>query len=133
MRCLSSLPVLTILSFSRVLVISTGAEDPPAPASMPTKPSSLLVKNIKLLATFDKEHGDIKNAAIYVEGPEIVWVGQMGSLPEHYQKASQEVDLSECVVIPGAVSGRAMSLTLYRSKLGLPGCVADTCLKMQLG
>lgn len=68
---------------------------------MPAEDQTLLVKNIKLLATFTEEHGDIQNAAIYVVGPQIEWVGDMASLPAHYQTASQVVDLSECVVIPG--------------------------------
>ncbi|KAK9802882.1 hypothetical protein WJX73_000650 [Symbiochloris irregularis] len=82
---------------------------------MPARQRSLLVKNIKVLATFNQEHGDIEDAAIYVEGPEIKWVGKSSSLPGHYQSADQVLDLSHCVAIPGLVnSHHHMFQTLTR-------------------
>ena len=66
-----------------------------------SKPRTLLVKNIKLLATFQPGKQDIPSAAIYVVAQEIKWVGQMGDMPGEYAQADEELDLSECVVIPG--------------------------------
>ena len=63
--------------------------------------STLLIKNIKLLATFADGAADIAGAAILVCGPEIQWVGRMADLPPKYEQADEELDLSECVVIPG--------------------------------
>ena len=65
--------------------------------------STLLAKNIKLLATFVDGQDDIENAAIFVRGPEILWVGRMTDLPADYRAADTKLDLSKCVVIPGEV------------------------------
>ena len=62
---------------------------------------SLLVRNIKQLATFVNGQDDLVDAAIYVHGPEIQWVGRMAELPDPYKLADEQLDLSCCVVIPG--------------------------------
>ena len=70
-------------------------------AAAPDTNRTLLVKNIKLLACFNDASSEIKDAAIYVRGPEIQWVGRTSELPEELQKADRYLDLSTSVVIPG--------------------------------
>ena len=52
----------------------------------PVPTRSLLVRDIQILATLDPELGDIRNAAIYVEGNVIKWVGHHVT----YQKRTQQ-------------------------------------------
>ena len=64
--------------------------------------STLLVKNIELLATFDDERREIKDGAIYVRDNVIETVGSssdIGAMP-----ADQTLDLSGHVVMPGMVN-----------------------------
>lgn len=75
---------------------------------------TLLISNIKLLATFSA-HGDIADAAIYVRGPEIEWVGRADEIPDVYSRATTMLDLAECVVIPGTLDWVKLAGDLQRS------------------
>ena len=70
--------------------------------AVPSK--SLLVKDIQLLATMDAELGDINDAAIYVVGNVIKWVGPTSSLPSKYADADETLSLPDRIVIPGLVN-----------------------------
>ena len=70
--------------------------------AVPSK--SLLVKDIQLLATLDSELGDISDAAIYVDGNVIKWVGQNNNIPQEYSNADETISLPDRVVIPGLVN-----------------------------
>ena len=63
--------------------------------------STLLVKNISALITNDKELGDFKDGAIYVENNEIRQVGYTKDLP---QTADVVIDASDKLVCPGFVN-----------------------------
>lgn len=67
----------------------------------PVPSASLLLRNIRKLATFT-EQGEIDGAAIYIESNIIVWVGSDLELPSEYATADEVLDLSVHVVIPGA-------------------------------
>jgi 8-oxoguanine deaminase len=67
----------------------------------PTKPDSLLIRNIHSLATMDSSDRQFQNAFIYVEGGEIKLLGE--SEPQGLQP-TRIVDASGCVAIPGMVN-----------------------------
>ncbi|DBA92272.1 TPA: hypothetical protein ACH3X2_003705 [Trebouxia sp. C0005] len=69
---------------------------------VPTR--SLLVRNIQLLATLDTELGDISDAAIYIEGNVIKWVGASAQLTQMHKNANEIISLSSRVVIPGLIN-----------------------------
>ena len=69
---------------------------------VPTR--SLLVRDIQLLATLDTELGDIRDAAIYIEGNVIKWVGASTQLTQLHQNAEETISLSNRVVIPGLIN-----------------------------
>lgn len=70
-------------------------------ASVPS--TSVLLKNIQTLATLSHEYGDIADAAIYVKGNVISWVGKTADLPQNLRKADIVLSLADRVVIPGLV------------------------------
>ena len=57
-----------------------------------------------MLATFNKDLGEIADAAIFVAGNVIQWVGSTRSIPGQYSVADTIISLSERVVIPGLVN-----------------------------
>ena len=65
---------------------------------------SLLVRDIQLLATLDTELGDICDAAIYIEGNVIKWVGASAQLTQLQNNADEIISLSSRVVIPGLIN-----------------------------
>ena len=65
---------------------------------------SLLVRDIQLLATLDTELGDICDAAIYIEGNVIKWVGASAQLTQLHNNAEEIISLSSRVVIPGLIN-----------------------------
>lgn len=80
-------------------------------ASPGSRPFSLLndrlnavSQDIGRLATFSEFYGEIDDAAIYVQGNVIQWVGQTSLLPEQYQNADEVISLPDRVVIPGLVN-----------------------------
>ncbi|KAK9829296.1 hypothetical protein WJX72_005009 [[Myrmecia] bisecta] len=72
------------------------------PRSVPK--GTLLLQNIKTLATFNKDLGEIKDAAIYVERNVIQWVGRTADLPPKYQDADLVLCGKDRIVIPGLVN-----------------------------
>lgn len=66
--------------------------------------STLLAKNIQRLLTLSADLGEIDDAAVYVKGNVIQWVGATADLPKEYQSADEVLDLSHRVVIPGMVN-----------------------------
>ena len=69
----------------------------------PVLQGTALWKDIAYLATFSKELGDIKDAAIFVRGNVIEWVGSNSAIPSQFQAADMVASLKDRVVIPGLV------------------------------
>lgn len=90
----------------------------------PVPSRSLLVRDIQVLATLDPELGDIRDAAIYVEGNVIRWVGASGDVPKDYSTADETVSLPDRVVIPGLVN------THHHMFQCLTRCVAQVCVSL---
>jgi imidazolonepropionase len=65
--------------------------------------TSTLLVDIGLLVTQDTELGELRDAAIVVEGESIAWVGSASSAPA----ADRRVGLGGCTVIPGFVDSHA--------------------------
>ncbi len=66
---------------------------------MPT----VVLTGIGLLATQSAEYGDLRDAALVIEGARIAWVGPVGSAPA----ADEQVDLGGRCVLPGFVDSHA--------------------------
>ena len=58
---------------------------------------TILLKDIATLATHDSQLGELQNAAIYIKGNEIAWVGLMHDMPADMQTADQTLELSDHV------------------------------------
>lgn len=86
--------------------------------SVPSR--SLLVRDIQILATLDPDLGDIKDAAVYVEGNIIKWVGASVDLPKSIS-ADETICLPDRVLIPGLVN------THHHMFQCLTRCVAQVC------
>ncbi len=65
---------------------------------------TILLKHIQLLATHNAELGEISDAAVYVKGNVIDWVGATGDLPADSQTADLVLDMKHRVVMPGLVN-----------------------------
>jgi imidazolonepropionase len=65
--------------------------------------TTTLLTNIGLLATQHAELGEISDAAVVLDGEQIVWVGPAASAPD----ADERVDLDGRAVIPGFVDSHA--------------------------
>ena len=63
-----------------------------------------LYQHISHLATFDAGLGDVRDAAIYVRGNSVEWVGPTADLPPALQAADRVVSCEGLVVIPGLVN-----------------------------
>ena len=74
-------------------------------AGNPAPPPSgtMLLKDIQMLATLNDEYGDIADAAIYIKGNVIQWVGKTSGIPREFRIAENVVSLPDRVVIPGLV------------------------------
>jgi predicted amidohydrolase YtcJ len=67
----------------------------------PVPARSLLLRRIGYLATHS-EIGELRDAAIFVRGNEIVWVGRDGDLPASIEDEADDVmELDGRVVVPG--------------------------------
>ena len=89
-----------------------------SPRSVPSR--SLLIRDIQILATLDAGLGDIRDAAIYVEGNVIKWVGASADIPKE-MKADETIGLPDRVLIPGLVN------THHHMFQCLTRCVAQVC------
>lgn len=85
----------------------------------PVLTRSLLVRDIQLLATLDSTLGDIRDAAIYIEGNVIQWVGASKDLTEIHTKADEVISLPSRVIIPGLIN------THHHMFQGLTRCLAQ--------
>lgn len=56
------------------------------------------------MSSFLVQLGDIKDAAIFVSGNEIKWVGSSADIPEEFSKADTVLSLPNRVIIPGMVN-----------------------------
>lgn len=74
-----------------------------AGTARPVPSRSLLVRDIQVLATLDPELGDINDAAVYVEGNIIKWVGASADLPKSIS-ADETICLPDRVLSPGLVN-----------------------------
>ena len=63
--------------------------------------STLLVKNIRHLATMDDKRREIENGGIFIENGFIKQVGRMDEMPE---SADEVLDLTDHLVIPGLIN-----------------------------
>ena len=86
--------------------------------SVPSR--SLLIRDIQVLATFGDELGDIADAAVYVEGNIIKWVGASADIPKDIS-ADETITLPNRVLIPGMVN------THHHMFQCLTRCVAQVC------
>lgn len=93
-----------------------------AGSARPVPSRSLLVRDIQVLATLDAELGDIRDAAIYVQGNVIRWVGKSSDLPEELTAADEVISLPNRVLIPGLVN------THHHMFQSLTRCVAQVCV-----
>ena len=64
----------------------------------------VLVQNVTVLETLNKGIGQIRDAAVYVKGGVIAWVGPTRDLPQDLTAADTILSLSDHVVIPGLVN-----------------------------
>lgn len=55
------------------------------------------------MATYNEKRDEIEDAAIYVKGNIIEWVGKTDDIPKEYLKADQVMSLKDRIVIPGMV------------------------------
>ena len=58
-------------------------------APRPVPAGTTLYRNATMVATFSQAAGDIRDAAIYVTGNVVSWVGPTADLPAQYQQADQ--------------------------------------------
>ena len=83
-------------------------EAPRAGVARAVPTGTLLVQNIKHLATMNDQIGEVgKDAAIFVRGNAIEWVGPSSELPSHLMVADTVIDGRGMVVLPGLVNTHA--------------------------
>lgn len=74
---------------------------PRAGVPRPPPTSTLLIRNIDQLSTQDDNLGEIADAAVFIRGNVIEWVGQTSQLPVAMQTADRVIDAKGHVFIPG--------------------------------
>jgi imidazolonepropionase len=65
--------------------------------------TTTLVTGIGLLATQTEEHGELRDAALVVDGESVTYVGPANAAPD----ADQRLDVGGCAVLPGFVDSHA--------------------------
>jgi cytosine/adenosine deaminase-related metal-dependent hydrolase len=83
------------------------------------------LQDIGTLATFNKELGELQDAAVYVSGNIIKWVGATKDLPPQYSTADSVISLPDRVMIPGLVNSHHhmfQCLTRCIAQVWLGGC-----------
>ncbi len=63
--------------------------------------STLLVRNAALVATFDDQRQELRNAGLFVRDGFIEQVGPTSELPK---RADEVLDLSEHILLPGLIN-----------------------------
>jgi 8-oxoguanine deaminase len=93
--------------------------------------TTLLIDRIAHLATFDDAHTEHTNAAIVVRDGWIAWLGPRAALPAPLRaEATQVIDASACVAIPGLVNTHHhMYQTLTRALPGVQDAELFTWLR----
>ena len=62
------------------------------------------MQDIAHLATFNKDLGELADAAIYIKSNVIEWVGLSSEIPDCYASADYTFYLTDHVVVPGLVN-----------------------------
>ena len=70
----------------------------------PVPKGTILLKHIQLLATHTADCGEISDAAVYIKGNVISWVGATADLPADNHTADLVLDMKHRVVMPGMVN-----------------------------
>lgn len=73
------------------------------------------------MATFNSGLGELKDAAVFVKGNVIEWVGKTADLPADKQKADSVISLPNHVLLPGMVN------THHHMFQCITRCVAQVC------
>lgn len=76
---------------------------PRAGVPRPVPTETVVYADIFALETLSDEIGEVRDAAIAVEGNVIAWVGKTSDLPDKYASA-RRVSLENQVVIPGLIN-----------------------------
>lgn len=76
-------------------------------------------QDIRHLLTLDQRKRELRDAAIFVKGPEVIWVGETKDLPTELGEADEVLSLAEHVVIPGLVN------THHHTFQNLTRCIAQ--------
>lgn len=76
---------------------------PRAGVPRPVPTETVVYSDIFALETLSEELGEIRDAAIVVEGNVIAWVGETSAVPEKYASA-RRVSMENQVVIPGLIN-----------------------------
>ncbi|GAB4815977.1 hypothetical protein N2152v2_003023 [Parachlorella kessleri] len=101
-----------------------------SPRAVPS--GTALYRDISYLATFSSALGDIKDAAIYVKGNVIEWVGEAAALPAEYSGADQDSPLFNWLVsLYPAWAGMSgedvyVATKLAMAELLLSGCTCSS-------
>lgn len=82
-------------------------DGPRAGVAKPPPTGTLLLKDISHLATQHDDLGEIADAAVFVRGNVIEWVGKMAELPAELATADEELSMKGCVVMPGMINTHA--------------------------
>lgn len=68
---------------------------------------TLLLRGIRRLATMNESLGEIDDAAVFIQGNVINWVGKDNEIPAEIvllAKAGDVIDCSDRIVIPGMIN-----------------------------
>ena len=79
------------------------------------------LQDIGTLATFSSSLGELKDAAIYVKGNVIEWVGKTSDLPADKKTADSIISLPNHVLLPGMVNSH------HHMFQCITRCVAQVC------
>ena len=67
-------------------------------------PYTFCAQDISVLETLSQDIGRLSNAAVWVEGNVIEWVGLTEDLPPRFLSADEVISLADHVLIPGLVN-----------------------------
>lgn len=78
------------------------------------------MQDIATLATFNDAGDEISDAAIFIQGNVIQWVGKTSDLPQEYSSADKVLSLKDHVLMPGMVSWPLCICRLLLHRAALP-------------